>query len=271
MQKVSYMGNGTTTEFFFNFPYFENSNIVVTVNNAPAPAYNVIGTPAGSDADIPFNGGKVVFDVAPATIDSIVIARNLPLARPVDYQPTAKIDATTLNQDFNYLIEVIKDRKDELNNLYNQYSDIADKESTATLLARISAIHDEIVAVTAQIQELGDMSHIRANIATLQTTVANQQLWCDMPGTRFVNLDTENNGTFIAPENGYIWLQAGQTSNAQLFVDVQDKNGELLYCCGGILNFGSVLAPIAKGNVAIIRYTAKQFLRFIYAINAPAQ
>ena len=242
------MGNGTTTEFFFNFPYFENSNIVVTVNNAPAPAYNVIGTPAGSGADIPFNGGKVVFDVAPATIDSIVIARNLPLARPVDYQPTAKIDATTLNQDFNYLIEVIKDRKDELNNLYNRYSDIADKESTATLLARISAIHDEIVAINAQIQEL-----------------------CDMPGTRFVNLDTENNGTFIAPENGYIWLQAGQTSNAQLFVDVQDKNGELLYCCGGILNFGSVLAPIAKGNVAIIRYTAKQFLRFIYAINAPAQ
>ena len=117
------MGNGTTTEFFFNFPYFENSNIVVTVNNAPAPAYNVIGTPAGSGADIPFNGGKVVFDVAPATVDSIVIARNLPLARPVDYQPTAKIDATTLNQDFNYLIEVIKDRKDELNNLYNQYSD----------------------------------------------------------------------------------------------------------------------------------------------------
>ena len=52
MQKVSYMGNGTTTEFFFNFPYFENSNIVVTVNNTPAPAYNVIGTPAGSDADI---------------------------------------------------------------------------------------------------------------------------------------------------------------------------------------------------------------------------
>ena len=27
MQKVSYMGNGSTTEFSFNFPYFENTNV----------------------------------------------------------------------------------------------------------------------------------------------------------------------------------------------------------------------------------------------------
>lgn len=169
MQKVSYMGNGSTTEFFFNFPYFENSNIVVTVNNRSAPAYNVIGTSAGLDADIPYTGGKVVFETAPSSIDSITIARSLPLSRIADYQPLAQIQPTMLNQDLNYMMEVLKDLQDELDVLHAQYSDITDKESTTTLLARIAAISEEITAVNAQIIALGDVSTIRSNITTLDT------------------------------------------------------------------------------------------------------
>ncbi len=167
MQKVSYMGDGSTTEFNFNFPYFENSNIVVTKNGGAATGYSVVGTSAGADADIPYTGGKVVFETAPTALDCVTIARSLPLARIVDYQPTAKIDPTTLNQDINYVMEVIKDRKDELDTLWAQYSDIADKESTTTLLARISEIHNEIVAMSAQIIALGDVSQIRSDITTL--------------------------------------------------------------------------------------------------------
>lgn len=164
MQKVSYMGNGTTTEFAFNFPYFENSNIIVTKNGAAATGYDIIGTSAGLDADIPYTGGTVVFEVAPTALDNITIARQLPLTRIVDYQPLAKIDPTTLNQDMNYTMEVLKDLQDELDGLMTQYAEIADKESTATLLARITAIHDEIVAIDAKITALGDVSEIRNNI-----------------------------------------------------------------------------------------------------------
>lgn len=163
------MGNGETTEFTFNFPYFDNSNIVVTKNGMQATGYNIIGTPGGLDADIPFVGGTVVFEVAPRALDCIVIARQLPMARVADYQPLAQINPTTLNQDLNYLMEVIKDRKDELDDLCTQYSEIADKESTETLLARISTIHDEIVAIDAKITALGDVSQIRGDIATLDT------------------------------------------------------------------------------------------------------
>ena len=166
MQKVSYMGNGSTTDFTFNFPYFENSNIIVTKNNVTATGYNIVGTSGGLDADIPYTGGKVVFDVAPTALDSITIARNLPLTRIVDYQPTAKLEPTTLNQDANYLMEVIKDRKDEIDSLYSQYSDIANKESTTTLLARITEIHNEIVAVSAQITALGDITTLRSDVST---------------------------------------------------------------------------------------------------------
>ena len=169
MQKVSYMGNGETTEFTFNFPYFDNSNIVVTKNGMQATGYNIIGTPGGLDADIPFVGGTVVFEVAPCSLDCIVIARQLPMARVADYQPVAQINPTTLNQDLNYLMEVIKDRKDELDDLIEKYTDIADKESTETLLARITAIHNEIVEIDAKITALGDVSQIRGDIATLDT------------------------------------------------------------------------------------------------------
>ena len=166
MQKVSYMGNGETTEFTFNFPYFENSNIIVTKNGATATGYSIVGTSAGLDADIPYTGGKVVFETAPTALDSITIARSLPLSRVVDYQPLAKITPTDLNQDANYLMEVIKDLNDELETLTTQYSDIANKESTAVLLAKMAEIHNEIVAVSAQITALGDISTLRSSVTT---------------------------------------------------------------------------------------------------------
>lgn len=171
MQKVSYMGDGSTTEFYFNFPFFENSNVVVTVNDEPATGYTIIGTSGGLDADIPYIGGKVVFETAPTSIDCITIARQLPLERIVDYQPLSKIDPTTLNQDLNYLMEVIKDRKDELADLMTKYEEIADKESTDIILARISAIHEEIVDIDAKIQALGDIGTLRQEVTNLATTV----------------------------------------------------------------------------------------------------
>ncbi len=169
MQKVSYTGNGETTEFYFNFPYYQNTDVVVLVNNATAPEYNIIGNSGGVDADIPYVGGCVVFNVAPGENDTITISRHLPLSRSVDYQPLAQIEPTTLNQDMNYLMEVIKDLNDELLDLRTQYDEIANKESAAILLARISAIHDEIVACRNQMNELGDVSQIGDNIVAIDT------------------------------------------------------------------------------------------------------
>ena len=260
MQKVSYMGNGSTTEFYFNFPYFENSNVVVTKNNQTATGYNIIGNSGGLNADIPYNGGKVVFETAPTSLDSITISRQLPLSRIVDYQPLARIDPKTLNQDLNYLMEILKDQKDDLDNFSAKYADIVNQDTTQNLLSRLNTVGQ-------QITDLGDISDIRTNITSLQTDVNNPSKWCFMPSNTYIDLNIENNGTYTAPANGYIWLQAGENANAQLYIDVQDTNGTLLYGDGAIMNYGCVFVPIAKGNVAKIKYTAKQFLRFIYAIS----
>lgn len=161
MQKISYMGNGETTEFTFNFPYFENSDVIVTKNGTATTGYNIIGVSGGLDADIPYIGGTVVFETAPGPLDSITISRSLPLIRNIDYQPLDKISPTTLNQDMNYTMEILKDLNDELATLCAQYHDIADKESAQILLAKINTLQQQITA-------LGDITQIRGDIATLQ-------------------------------------------------------------------------------------------------------
>ena len=194
MQKVSYMGNGETTEFAFNFPYFENSNIIVTKNGTTATGYEIIGNPGGLDADIPYIGGRVVFEIAPTALDNITIARSLPLSRVTDYQPLEKISPTTLNQDMNYMMEILKDLQDEFETLQTQYSEIANKESTAVLLAKMQEIHNEITAVSAQIAALGDVSQIRNDITTLNTRTTGM-------------LDYVIESQTPTAENNYTWFR----------------------------------------------------------------
>ena len=195
------MGNGETTEFTFNFPFYENSNVIVTKNGVDTTNYQVIGTPGGVDADIPYLGGKVVFETAPTVMDSITIARALPLSRAIDYQPTAKIDPTTLNQDMNYMMEVLKDLQDELETLRTQYAEIADKDSTATLLARIAAISDDIATVRAQITALGDISTLRQTVTDLSTNIGTID-------SRTSNLlDYVIESQMPTAENNYTWYR----------------------------------------------------------------
>lgn len=250
MQKVSYMGNGSTTEFSFNFPYFESSNIVVTKNNTAATGYSVIGTSAGQNADIPYTGGKVVFETAPTALDSITIARSLPLARIVDYQPTAKIEPTTLNQDLNYTMEVIKDLQDEIDSLYSEYADIADKESTTTLLARISAIHDEIVTVSAQITALGDVTQIakkseiptNATMSSMSMPATNTNVTQMFPTTLEVGTTYE----FTAPSDGYAFFGSSGLSNVFIYVSSVTHG----YTIGGLV-VGASTGGVIRGQLVI--------------------
>ena len=201
MQKVSYMGNGSSTEFTFNFPFYENTNIVVTINGTTATGYTVVGTSAGLNADIPYTGGKVVFDTAPIATDSITISRALPLTRFVDYQPTELINPTVLNQDQNYTLEIIKDFRDELDEFDEKYGEIIDTESTQTLIQKIDT-------VSTQITNLGDISTLRQNVTDLITTTESHT-------TTIGALDTRTSGIIDyviesqtpTSDNNYTWYR----------------------------------------------------------------
>lgn len=104
MYKISYVGDGTTSEFLFAFPFFQDDDIKVSLDEKiiPDTQYSVY-------ANDDFDGGAVIFATAPSEGSKIDIFRQISLSRVVDYQPTAKIDPESLNSDFNFLLEAFKD------------------------------------------------------------------------------------------------------------------------------------------------------------------
>ncbi|MBR2009557.1 MAG: hypothetical protein IJ936_05475, partial [Peptococcaceae bacterium] len=153
------------------------------------------------NADVPFNGGKVVFDTPPRQMEYITIARQLPLIRIADYQPMARIEPVMLNQDLNYLMEVLKDKQDDLDTLRTQYAEIADHDSAAAILARISAIHDEIVDIDAKIANLGDISTLRTDVSTNSENITAVNVRT-MGMTDYV-IESQ----FPTAENNYTWFR----------------------------------------------------------------
>lgn len=104
MYKISYTGDGATTEYVFSFPFFQNADIKVSINNEP-----LNDTQYDVNPNDDFTGGIVVFGTAPASGANIDIFRHVSLNRIIDYQPTEKIDPEDLNSDFNFLLAALKD------------------------------------------------------------------------------------------------------------------------------------------------------------------
>lgn len=104
MYKISYTGNGTDTEFVFAFPFFQNADVKVALDNVLLDTDSYDVNPNDS-----FDGGLIVFSVAPADGVQIDIFRQISLNRVIDYQPTSKIDPEDLNSDFNFLLAAFQD------------------------------------------------------------------------------------------------------------------------------------------------------------------
>jgi hypothetical protein len=252
MQKISYMGNGETTEFTFNFPYFENSDVIVTKNGTATTGYNIIGVSGGLDADIPYIGGTVVFETAPGPLDSITISRSLPLIRNIDYQPLDKISPTTLNQDMNYTMEILKDLNDELATLRTQYHDIADQESAQILLAKINAVQQQITA-------LGDITRIRSDIATLQgydyvietqsPTAENDYTWYRKYKSGWV----EQGGKALS-KNVTLPVTMANTNYSCMINTLYNSTTTTLYNELGYLSSQSVTGFTKSGNATTFRW-----------------
>ncbi len=208
MYKITYMGDGTTTEFNFNFPFYENDNIIVKKNNTIASNYTIVGTQGGLNADIPYTSGKVVFDIAPVSTDVITISRKIALKRYVDYQPTEKINPTILNQDQNYTIEIIKDFDGKFEEIDEKYSEIIDTESTQTLIEKMDRVSE-------QIENMGDISTLRDDVDDLKTTTQTQSQTITNHTTNLDTLNTRTNGMIDyvvesqAPtsSNNYTWYR----------------------------------------------------------------
>lgn len=133
MYKISYTSDGTTTEYAFVFPFFQNADVKVAIDNVilDVAQYDV-------NPNDKFDGGTIELEAAPESGKQIDIFRRVSLNRIIDYQPTAKIDPEDLNSDFNFLLAALQDL-----NLINvnlaEWSDIYDNVTT-----RINYVLDTI-------------------------------------------------------------------------------------------------------------------------------
>ena len=103
MYKISYTGDGITSEYVFVFPFFQVADVHVALDNVVITSgYTVVPNDE-------FTGGRIIFEVAPQTDIQIDIYRQISLSRVIDYQPTDKIDPEDLNSDFNFLLAAFQD------------------------------------------------------------------------------------------------------------------------------------------------------------------
>ena len=234
MQKVTYIYSGETQTFYFNFPYIEKSNIVVTVDGKPAPAYNVIGINGGLNPDFPFSSGKIVFVKPLKMFQSITIERHLPYKRPVDFQPTEKITPMDINLDMNNTLELLKDLKDEVDDLREKYENITDSEKIDTVLEKIDLVNTKIATLAEQLQILERVPGMEGAVALIQSTIEsiNATISEILSSLSTLTAKVENLLDYVVAfqsptaENNYTWYRkykSGWVEQGGVFSDIYDS------------------------------------------------
>ena len=144
MYLITYLGDGTATEFNFSFPYFQTADVHVSVNSViqTSGACTVIPT-SETRVDGKYMGGRVILTTAPVAGAEIRIWRKIDLSRVIDYQPTLPINTDCLNADFNFMLEYLRD-------LYELDGDVENIENGLQFLDSIQY----------QIEQLGDFSEL---------------------------------------------------------------------------------------------------------------
>ncbi len=200
----TYTGDGSTTTFYFTFPFFGTSDIKVSVGGATPTSddFTIYPNPSPAPADTPYTGGRIDFAVAPSNGATIKIWRDIALERHIDYQPTAQPQSHQLNQDINQCIEILKELAETLTNivslsnvptLNDLLSDLTDIQTTIGTLATASS-------VTELSNTVGDHT---TSISNLNTTV----------GGHTTSINTLNGYDYVvesqvpSAENNYTWYR----------------------------------------------------------------
>lgn len=96
-----YTGNGTTTEFAYNFRLLDSSHLKVYLNG-------VLQSSGYTVSDVGEDDGTVTFTTAPANGVSVRLQRVVPASRTTDYPFNSGLRAETLNNDFDRLVMMIQ-------------------------------------------------------------------------------------------------------------------------------------------------------------------
>jgi hypothetical protein len=114
--KNSYSGDDSTVVFAYTFKIFDDDDIQVILRNDTTGAetvqtktthYSVSGVGNTS-------GGNITFVTAPATGQTVVLLRAIPLTQATDYTPNDPFPAATHEDALDRLTFIVQDQQEEL-------------------------------------------------------------------------------------------------------------------------------------------------------------
>lgn len=113
--KVSFAGNGSTTAFAVGFYFLQTSHLKVVLRAADGTeTVKTLGTDYTVTGAGVSSGGTVTMGTAPATGQTLVIARNVPQTQLVDYQPNDPFPANTHEQALDQLTMEVQQLQEQI-------------------------------------------------------------------------------------------------------------------------------------------------------------
>ena len=178
--RVQYTGNGSTTVFPYEFPIFDESDMVVYFGDeVQESGYSVSG--AGQT-----EGGNVTFAVAPEDGIKITLLRNVPIERITDFQEGGTFRPKNLNDEFDRQTAFLQQVQETLDRSVKvgPTSDITPE----VVLAQVERVYDSIDNVDAVADDISNVNAVAGNSTNINA-VAGDQANIDAVASNLANID----------------------------------------------------------------------------------
>jgi len=165
--RVQYTANGSTTVFPYSFAIFDDSDMVVYVDDdIITTGYTVSG--AGQT-----DGGNVTFDTAPADGTIITLLRNVPIERMTDFQEGGTFRPKNLNDEFDRQTAFAQQVQEALTRCVKV--DPTSSTNPEDVIPKVEALYDDIDNLDAIADDLANIDTVASNVSDVGTCAANME------------------------------------------------------------------------------------------------
>ena len=120
-KKNTYSGTGSQTAFAFSFPILDEDHLLVqlkdtngVITTQTITTHYTVGGTGNTTGSTDFTSGTVTFVTAPASTDTVIIARNVPLTQETDYQENDTFPAETHEDALDKLTMISQEQDEQL-------------------------------------------------------------------------------------------------------------------------------------------------------------
>lgn len=154
--KVQYVGNGITTEYPYQFPIFDETNMEVYFDTTLLETGYVVNG-AGETS-----GGTVVFDEAPAEGVKITLVRNIPIERITDFQEGGAFRPKNLNDEFDRQTAFLQQVEESL--ARSLKVGVTSSADPSIIVPLVEQLYDDLPNIDMVAQNIEDVKDVAQNI-----------------------------------------------------------------------------------------------------------